>query len=602
MTTAFLLVLFFSAFDIQNVFAVYRGWTLGPADATSDDYTIIVPVYGHRRYFEQRGHLEHLRERVLVSLDTAGIGMPGLADELEAEGWQVHRTRLPVPGPPMLVLDALESGRIATTYAFRMDADTFPIDDPGRYVERMRMEGVQYASVRVHVRSPGRFVEKMQAVEYRMAMRARRLRPWLSSGACFGGEAEALRRVLSLHSMWFPGEDLEAGRIALALRLNYRHLELEVETEAPDTWRRLFRQRRSWWAGGFRHAVVNADKNIRHTPIWSVYYLGLVMIGFLLKVDNHLHIDGPLELFVYLGVLFAVYAALTVIANWAVRSWWMLLYPPFALLQTLGMPTVGFLSWGRRAVGQRHLGRYRFGLARGIRLRTVSHPVGGAALPVGRGRTARRMTVGATGIAMAGLVLGASSVWMSDLPARLTASAAVSTPDRTVATAPVSARPASTPALAEPRPASPATQATGPAEAIFAAASPREQEPPGAPLLPEPTPVLDGAPPSRDPVAAVATVPTSPPGGAPAPVEVSPPGNADASNTPVEPPDVAEPPTITAPTAPVEASPADPDVPSPTVPTDPTAGPSTPDTPSQEDTEISPSPGPDTVPPAEFER
>ncbi|HET6691738.1 MAG TPA: hypothetical protein VFG74_12835, partial [Miltoncostaeaceae bacterium] len=200
-------------FDAQNILAVSSRRVLRAGDVRSDDYTIIVPVYGHRRYFDERGHLAAYRERALVALDMAGHGMDDLAAELEAEGWAVHRTRLPVPGPPALILDALESGRVTTAYAFRMDADTCPVDDPAPLVAEMARAGVDYASVCVRVQHPRRLVERIQALEYRMAMRGRRLRPWLSSGACYGGTAAALRRVLSHHSMWFPGEDLEAGRI-----------------------------------------------------------------------------------------------------------------------------------------------------------------------------------------------------------------------------------------------------------------------------------------------------------------------------------------------------------------------------------------------------
>ncbi len=91
-------------FDAQNILAVSSRRVLRAGAERSDDYTIIVPVYGHRRYFDERDHLAPYRERVLVALDMAGHGMGDLADELEAEGWRVHRTRVPVPGPPSLII------------------------------------------------------------------------------------------------------------------------------------------------------------------------------------------------------------------------------------------------------------------------------------------------------------------------------------------------------------------------------------------------------------------------------------------------------------------------------------------------------------------
>ena len=36
------------------------------------------------------------------------------------------------------------------------------------------------------------------------------------------------------HSLWTPGEDIETGRTALALRMRIHHLDIVVETDAPD--------------------------------------------------------------------------------------------------------------------------------------------------------------------------------------------------------------------------------------------------------------------------------------------------------------------------------------------------------------------------------
>ncbi|MDQ3874733.1 MAG: glycosyltransferase family 2 protein [Actinomycetota bacterium] len=365
MSTVLIIAIVALLFDVQNVLARWTRWRLQGSDRRSDDYTIVVPVYGHRRYFEDRDHLAPFKDHVLVALDMNGVGMDELADELEAEGWDVYRLSVAVPGPPRLVLHALRSGRVKTRYAFRMDADTKPVDDPARYVAQMEDEGVDYASVRVHVMRPRKAVEKMQAIEYRMAMLSRHYRPWLSSGACFGGTVPALKQILSLHSLWFPGEDLETGRIALALKLKVRHLDLRVETEAPSTWRGLVKQRRSWWAGGFRHSVINADKNLRHTPLWTLYYLGFVVAGIFIKTSS---IVNPTSTFSFVRaflLLFVFYAILTAFANWQVRSWWMVFFPPYALVQALGMPTLGLFYWANGALRQRHFGRYRFGYRRG---------------------------------------------------------------------------------------------------------------------------------------------------------------------------------------------------------------------------------------------
>ena len=52
-------------------------------------------------------------------------------------------------------------------------------------------------------------------------------------------------------------------------------------TDAPDTFRSWFRQRRMWWSGSFRMAFVNADQTARY-PITFAYTacaVWLLLIG-----------------------------------------------------------------------------------------------------------------------------------------------------------------------------------------------------------------------------------------------------------------------------------------------------------------------------------
>jgi hypothetical protein len=364
------------AADLQNLLSWWRGWTiraswLARPDERSADFTLVVPVYGHPRYFAERERLARYRANTLVAL---GVGGPHarelrvFADELEAEGWRVHRVESTQPSPPELVLSALESGSVTTTFVLRMDADTYPLEDVGKFIHQMLEAQADICSVKVEVARPRTVVERIQALEYRMAMLSRHFRPWLTSGACFAARSEALTTILRRHSLWFPGEDVETGRIAHGLGMRVRHLDLRVATAAPETWRGLYRQRRLWWAGGFRHIVVNVDKNAWHMPGWTAYYLGLVTAGVLWKTGHLVQPgSGPSAARVLLA-LFALYVLVTFVANWPVRSPWMVAYPLYAFAQALAMPTVGAVYFCVLAVRQRRLGRYRFGYRRWWRL------------------------------------------------------------------------------------------------------------------------------------------------------------------------------------------------------------------------------------------
>lgn len=346
-------------FDFQNIIAWWGGRTLDADEESSNDFTILVPVYGHPRYFETRESLAHWKENVLVVLDTGTEAMVEFAHQLELEGWRVFRCQVHMPSPPKLLALALPTVR--TRLALRMDADTRTNDDIGRFAAAMLRDGADLCSVKVAVANPRTQVEKMQLLEYRMAMLSRHFRPWLTSGACFFGTTAAQLSIYSKHSMWFPGEDIEVGRVAHALKMRVRHLTMTVETDAPATWYGLFRQRRLWWAGSFRHTIVNLDLNALQLPVWTIYYLVLVWVGVYFKWDALLSYLHPFVLIQSLAWLFGVYVAVTIVANWQVRSWRMLVFPPYALVQAMLMPTVGtaYYFYCYKRLG--YAGRYRFG-------------------------------------------------------------------------------------------------------------------------------------------------------------------------------------------------------------------------------------------------
>ncbi len=351
-------------FDFQNVLSWWRGRVIGPHARGSDDYTIVVPLYGHPRYFTNQAALSGMKQNVLVAMDVTLPVMREYALLLYAHGWRVACTELEHPCPPYLIRFALEDGFVTTPYVIRMDADTRPLEDFDRYIEGMKEDGAEICSVKVAVASPRTQAQKMQALEYRMAMLARHFRPWLTSGACTVAKTEAMRRILRFHSFWFPGEDIETGRVARALGMRVRHLDLTVETDAPASWRGLFRQRGLWWAGNFRHTIVNLDKNMLRMPIWSFYYVALVWVGLYFKWHTITSYASVQEFGKLIGISLGVCAVITVLANFQVRSWRMLVFPLYAFVQAFLMPIVGSIYYWILAHRQGFLGRYRFGYRR----------------------------------------------------------------------------------------------------------------------------------------------------------------------------------------------------------------------------------------------
>jgi hypothetical protein len=63
-------------------------------------------------------------------------------------------------------------------------------------------------------------------------------------------------------------------------------------------------------------------------------------------------------------LVLAVYAFVTFVTNLQVRSWWMLAFPVYAMIQSFVMPVVGALTYVSLVRRRKYLGRYRFGYLR----------------------------------------------------------------------------------------------------------------------------------------------------------------------------------------------------------------------------------------------
>jgi len=358
--------IFLVAFEFQNLLSWGGARTIKPGREKSQDFTIVVPVFGHPRYFDGE-RLRRYRHRVLVAMEISAPLMAEFADELEAQGWNVERLVAEDPNPASLLAAALPA--VATTYTFRLDADTAMGDDVAAAVAAAEVGGADLCSVKCAVGNRTNVVTKLQALEYRMAMLSRHFRPWLTSGACFLARTDALRQIMARHSNWTPGEDIETGRTALALRMRIRHLDMVVHTDAPESWRALFHQRRLWWAGAFRHWWINVDRNLLHLPVLTSYYLIAIWASWYFKWWTTL---SPAAVLSSLPLVYAAYLFVTVTSNLQVISPWMIVFPFYALAQVLVLPPFGALKYFELARRRRRVGRYQFGYRRREVLRVIA--------------------------------------------------------------------------------------------------------------------------------------------------------------------------------------------------------------------------------------
>jgi hypothetical protein len=147
-----------------------------------------------------------------------------------------------------------------------------------------------------------------------------------------------MEAVMENHSLFFNGGDIEIGTLSDMMGYKVGHLPMVFYTDVPSTFRQWVNQRRSWTCGMFRHAVINLHLNLRH-PFHFLYYT--VVIYFLypfkiLEILTHVHL---------LPLIMILYVAATYIANWKVRSKWMLIFPAYALFQVLVVVWLGMARY-----------------------------------------------------------------------------------------------------------------------------------------------------------------------------------------------------------------------------------------------------------------
>lgn len=348
------IVILLLAFDLQNLIARFRH-AVPLTTESSQDYTLIVPLFGNPRVLTNLPFLTKHKPFVLLVLNTTNQIMSTFADHMEDEGWRIHRTQFIEARPRVSRLWQAGLDVITTTYAIRFDADTVSPEDPGRAIHALELAGADYASAKVLIKDPRNIVEHLQAAEYAMSMQARHFRPWMTSGACIMGKTEALRAVLAMHTHWWNGEDVEQGIIAKHYKMRVAHIDFHAFTDGPSSFVALFRQRKLWWAGSVRQTIMNVDQMVWF-PAYIFYNLFFVYVGLILR--SRFFATSPAELALALPITLVLYVVISSIANYSVWSKWFLVFPVYSLIQVAIMPAVGLIEFIRTAVKHRSSGRY----------------------------------------------------------------------------------------------------------------------------------------------------------------------------------------------------------------------------------------------------
>ncbi len=353
-------------FDFANIRANFvRPLDLNAVQTRTRDFALLVPIFNDLKYLTNIDFLDRYADRVILC--TTDHETPEFVADLEAlaakHGFRVSYSPVEsgVKNPwaiyhkTLLAHDAVLKStveRLTEKYVIFIDGDTYVDGNLAVLSGAMEEQAWDIASVRVLPSKRETLMEHLQGVEYDIAMRARLLYPWLTSGAGMIAKREVMVAIMENHSLFFNGGDIEIGKLADMMGYRVGHIPMVFYTDIPSTFGKWVKQRRSWMCGMFRHSIINLEHNLYH-PFHFIYFTFIIYMMYpfkLAEIISHPHL---------LPIILLFYIAATYIANWQVRSRWMLLFPLYALFQVMVLIWLGIYRYAQTVRKTGNIGKIR---------------------------------------------------------------------------------------------------------------------------------------------------------------------------------------------------------------------------------------------------
>jgi hypothetical protein len=351
-----------------------RDHSISVGHVRSADFRVLVPIWGSIRYLTNIGAIARYGDRVTLCTtgDEAAQFYADLDRVAAAHGFLVFRDRRLQPRHRRILHKARATGgtirdrliqralyEVRETFVIPLDADTVPGQPLETLAGELLRRNLDLASVAIVPGNPGESaLTRLQQLEYRMAMQIKYIAPWMLSGACHAARTDVLRDVMSRHSLFFQGNDVEAGLIAHALGYRVGHIPFDVLSDVPAKFRPWLRQRLAWAGGQFRLFIVNIRFARWHPFMW-LYGCGVAYLALVLRWQSFAHSTwrGPAAAAGYLALVLYLYL------HRGRGRWWALAMPLYTLVMSFVLTPVGVLWYVKMAVSGGNWGIIRLSSA-----------------------------------------------------------------------------------------------------------------------------------------------------------------------------------------------------------------------------------------------
>lgn len=326
-----------------------RSWQRQFSGKLNNDFQILVPIWGNIKYLENVEYLSQYAEN--VTLCTTGDESKFFYSELKKISKKYH-FQIFIDKPVKSKTDNLEQANqrstsgtirdrvirnalatVGTEYVIPLDADSTTEESFSILIGEMEKCNYDIASIKIVPRNTDSFLSILQKFEYDLAMRFRILAPWLISGACHPAKTKVLKDIMSRHSLFFQGNDVETGLLAKSLKYHVGHIPFVVLTTVPDTFKSWFRQRLAWAGGEFRLFVMNFNFIWKHPFFW--FYGALISI-FMIPMRWYFVVNPSRQIIIVL----VIYFLLSFFVHWKNNKNWQIFYLPFYMLYVMFLSLV----------------------------------------------------------------------------------------------------------------------------------------------------------------------------------------------------------------------------------------------------------------------
>lgn len=349
-------------FDFKGIFANFVKDNELNYREKSENFVILIPIFNDIKYLVNIDFLKKYKDKVVLCTTTfetekfykdiyklsKKYGFKVLKCKFGKEvknPWKIYQKTL--LAHDYVLGESLKS--LNADYVIFLDADTTCRTDLRYLVGEMQKKDYDLASLRVIPSKKSTVTENLQYIEYHVAMKSRRIYPWLTSGAAMIGKRISMQKIMKEHSLFFNGGDIEIGKLAHLSGLKVGHIPVTFYTDVPETFPKLVKQRFSWFCGAFRHSVINAHTNL-FNPIYSLYFTIVIFLMLPLKFYELIanwFILPPIMLF---------YMMMVIVTNWDIKNKYMFLFPAYSLFQVLILPVCGIGRYCKTVFQTKNIG------------------------------------------------------------------------------------------------------------------------------------------------------------------------------------------------------------------------------------------------------